>query len=259
MLGGGIYNLHQLKNVIRKENAGLYRDDGLGILQNLSDPELERIRKRIIKIFKYCGLNITIKMNLKTVDFLDVRFDLVNNTYQPYRKPNNEPVYIHKQSNHPPNILKELPKSINKRISDISCDENVFNNAKLTYEKALNNSGFTETFSYIKPSDQNINNREAKKKRKRKIIWYNPPFSLNVKTNVGKLFFKILRKNFPKTNPLSKIFNKNTVKISYSYTRNVKSIISGYNKQILHPKPQQYGCNCRDKSNCPLDNKCLTP
>ena len=97
LLGGGIYNLHQLKNVIRKENAGLYRDDGLGILQNLSDPELERIRKRIIKIFKYCGLNITIKMNLKTVDFLDVRFDLVNNTYQPYSKPNNEPVYFHKQ------------------------------------------------------------------------------------------------------------------------------------------------------------------
>ena len=35
-------------------------------------------------------------MNLKTVDFLDVRFDLVNNTYQPYCKPNNEPVDIHK-------------------------------------------------------------------------------------------------------------------------------------------------------------------
>ena len=70
-------------------------------------------------------------MNLKTVDFLDVRFDLINNTYRPFRKPNSEPVYIHKQSNHPPNILKELPKSINKRISDISCDQNVFNNAKI--------------------------------------------------------------------------------------------------------------------------------
>ena len=222
----GIYNLHQLKSVMRKENVGLYRDDGLGILRNLSGPEVDRMRKRIIKIFKDCGLNITIKMNLKTVDFLDVRFDLINNTYRPFRKPNSEPVYIHKQSNHPPNILKELPKSINKRISDISCDENVFNNAKLTYEKALNNSGFTETFSYIKPSDQNINNREAKKKRKKKIIWYNPPFSLNVKTNVGKLFFKILRNNFPKTNSLSKMFNKNTVKISYSCTRNVHNIRS---------------------------------
>ena len=48
----GIYNLHQLKNVIRKESAGLYRDDGLGILRNLSGPEVDRIRKRIIKIFK---------------------------------------------------------------------------------------------------------------------------------------------------------------------------------------------------------------
>ena len=123
----------------------------------------------------------------------------------------------------------------------------------------MNNSGFIETFSYIKSGDQNINNRETKKKRKKNVIWYNPPFSLDVNTNVGRLFFKTLRKNFSKTNPLSKIFNKNTVKISYSCTRNVKSIISGHNKQILHPKPQQYGRNCREKNNCPLDNKCLTP
>ena len=170
------------------------------------------MRRRIIKIFKDCELNITIKINLKTVNILDVRFDLVKNTYQPYRKPNNEPIYINKQSNHPPNILKELPKAISKRISDISCNENVFNNAKLTCEKALKNSGFTEGFTYIKPDNQTNINREEKKKRKRKIIWYNPPFSLNVKTNVGKVFFKILRKNFPKTNPMSKVFNKNTVK-----------------------------------------------
>ena len=69
---------------------------------------------------------------MKTVDFLDVRFNLVYNTYQPYSTPNNKPVYIHKQSNHPPNILKELPKSINKQISEISCDKKVFDNTKLT-------------------------------------------------------------------------------------------------------------------------------
>ena len=72
-------------------------------------------------------------MNLKTVVFLYVHLHLVNNTYQPYPKPNNEPVYINKQSNHPRNILKELPKAINKRFSDISCNENVFNNAKILY------------------------------------------------------------------------------------------------------------------------------
>ena len=47
----GIYNLHQLQNVMRKENASLYRDDSLCILRNLAGPEVERIRKRIIKIF----------------------------------------------------------------------------------------------------------------------------------------------------------------------------------------------------------------
>ena len=79
----GIYNLHLLKGIIRKENVGLYRDDGLGVLRNLLGPETEGLRKQLIKIFKDCELNITIKMNLKTVDFHDVRFDLVNNTYQP--------------------------------------------------------------------------------------------------------------------------------------------------------------------------------
>ena len=66
---------------MRKENAVLYQDDGLGILQNLSGPEVEHMKKRIIKVFKDCGSNITIKMNLKTVDLLDVRFDLINNGY----------------------------------------------------------------------------------------------------------------------------------------------------------------------------------
>ena len=68
----------------------------------------------------------------------------------------------------------------------------------------------------------------------------------------------MLKKNFPKSNPFSKIFNKNTIKISYSCTRNMKSIISSHNKQILTPKNKQVGCNCRIKNSCPLDNKCLT-
>ena len=46
---------------MRKENAGLYRDDCLGILRNLRGPEAERIRKRIIKIFKGCRLKLQSK------------------------------------------------------------------------------------------------------------------------------------------------------------------------------------------------------
>ena len=99
----GVYILHLLRTV------GLYRDDGLSILRNSSGPEIERKRKQIIQIFKSCELNITVRTNLKTVDFLDVHLDLINNTYKPYKKPNSETVYINKYSNHPPNIFKELP------------------------------------------------------------------------------------------------------------------------------------------------------
>ena len=97
----GTYILNKLNTVMGNGNVGLYRDDGLGIIWNLSGPNIDQRRKKIIQIFKECGLPITIKTNLKTVDFLDIRLDPQNNTIQPHRKPNNNPVYINKQSNHP--------------------------------------------------------------------------------------------------------------------------------------------------------------
>ena len=67
---------------------------------------------------------------------------------------------------------------------------------------------------------------------KRKKIWFNPSFSTNVKANIGKIFFKLLRKHFPNTNKLYKIFTKNTVKISYSCMKNISFIISAHNQQL---------------------------
>ena len=66
----GVYILHLLTTVMRKEDVGLYRDDGLGILRNSSGPEIERKRKQIIQIFKSCGLNITVKTNFHSIIFL---------------------------------------------------------------------------------------------------------------------------------------------------------------------------------------------
>ena len=85
---------------MNKKDFGLYKDDGLGILRNTSGLEADRKRKKIIKIFKECGLSITCEINKKIVDFLDVRFNLNDQTYEPYRKTNNEPVYINKQTIH---------------------------------------------------------------------------------------------------------------------------------------------------------------
>ena len=103
-----------------------------------------------------------------------------------------------------------------------------------------------------------LGRKKKRREEERSYGLFNPPFSVGIKTNIGELLFKMLKKQFPKSNPLAKVFSKNTIKISYSCTRNMKSIISSHNKQILTPKNKQVGCNCRIKNSCPLDNKCLT-
>ena len=65
-------------------------------------------------------------------------------------RPNNLPQYINITSNHPPNIIKQLPASINRRISDNSCNEHEFNKAKPIYDDALKSSGYTEMLSFNK-------------------------------------------------------------------------------------------------------------
>ena len=66
--------LNKLTPIINKSDIGLYRDDGLGIFQNVSKPEIERKKKAIVKVYKGCNLPITIECNLKIVHFLDVTF-----------------------------------------------------------------------------------------------------------------------------------------------------------------------------------------
>ena len=60
-------------------------------------------------------------------NLLDALVSLNTDAYQPYRKPDNNPVYTTITSNHPTTLLKHLLKSIPKRISNISPDKSVFN------------------------------------------------------------------------------------------------------------------------------------
>ena len=79
---------------------------------------MDRTRKNLIKIFQECP-SIVCKINLTSVDFLDICFDMKQETCTSYGKPNTGPIYIHKYSNHS-NVFRDLPKSISKRISDLS-------------------------------------------------------------------------------------------------------------------------------------------
>ena len=250
----GLYLLDQLETNFGKNIFGLYRDDGLGVLKNFSGPETDRLRKKLTKIFNENGLKITVETGLVSTDFLDVTLDLKNNIFFPYRKPNDIPQYIHHQSNHPPSILRQLPSMISKRLSDISSSEEVFNKAKPQYDKALEKSGFKEKTTYTPHSEKN------KKNRPRKIIWFNPPYNKDVKTNIGNIFKKLIETHFPKHHRYHKLFNKNNLKLSYSCMPNMGQIISNHNKKILsqdtNPQPTR-NCNCRNKNMCPMDGKCL--
>ena len=97
----GSFILHQLGSKYNRKDIGLYRDDGLAVFKNISGPEAERIKKDFQKVFKRNGLNITVACNRKIVDYLDVSFNLNDGTYRPYRKPNDNTTYVHKESNHP--------------------------------------------------------------------------------------------------------------------------------------------------------------
>ena len=126
---------------MNKKDVGLYRDDGLGNFKNISILEIERKKKAIIKVFIKCGFSIVVDTNLKTVD---VSLDVDKNICKPYQKPN-----INKNSNHPPNILKQLPKSVVKRISETLSSEKIFNKSIKIYSKALKESGFTDELKYL--------------------------------------------------------------------------------------------------------------
>ena len=67
----------------------------------------------------------------------------------------------------------------------------------------------------------------------------------------------MINKHFPRSNKLNKIFNRNTVKVSYSCTENVTQIIKGHNKNVTKRTVQkQLVCNCHNKQDCPVNGNC---
>ena len=82
-------------NRCHKECIGLYRDDGLTVSRSVSGPQSEKIKKNFQKIFNDNSLKLEIMCNLSVVDYLDVTLNLKDGSYKPYRKPNDETMYIH--------------------------------------------------------------------------------------------------------------------------------------------------------------------
>ena len=130
--------------------------------------------------------------------------------------------------------IKKIPRSIEKGLSRLSLTKEVFENSKDYYEQRLRDCGYNEKLNYTEE-----NNKTNQKPRKRNILSFIPLYSKSVKTNVSKLFLRLINKHFPPTHKYRKIFNSNTIKISYSCMPNIKSKIITHNKKILNKPANQ--------------------
>ena len=158
-------------------------------------------------------------------------------------------------------VIKAIPASVNNRLSKLSSSVQEFDNAKPIYQDALKEAGYDHNLQYAQPTAPTAKNR---KNRNRQVLWFNPPFSLAVHGNITKMFYSIIARSFPAGHDyLCKLFNKRNMKLAYCSTPNIQSILARHNQKVLRDfenqrLPPQNLCNCRDKANCPMDNKCLT-
>ena len=252
----GIYIRDTLGRIVNLKQVGLYGDDGIFYIPESNGPKTSSIQKKIIRAFKLLGLRIQIASNLKIVDFLDVTLNLNNGTFKPFSKNDSAPGFINISSNHPRSILRQIPNAVNQRINRLSSCKKIFEESKGRYD-ALKDSGFQGRLEYLTPVDLSPrvknnnrgtrtlikvggiinNNSHAKtrgKNRNRKVVWFNLPFYRLANINIGKYFLHLLDKYFNGDNPLSRIFNWNTVKISYSFTKNMYNILSNHNTRLLN-------------------------
>jgi len=201
---------------------------------------------------KEMGLKIISKANVKVVEFLDVKLDLENETFRPFTKLSDRTKYVNVKSNHPPSILKNIPLAVNRRISSISSSKEIFDEEVPRYQTALNNAGYNHKLEYQKPGEK------TKRKRYRKILWFNPPWSANLKTNVGRRFLNLIDKHFPKGSVLYPLINRYKVKLSCRCLPSMGALISQHNRKFLRENDEVFRCKCRDKSKCPLPGRCTT-
>ena len=134
----------------------------------------------------------------------------------------------------------------------------MFENAIQTYSDELVKCGYDHKLTYT-----NQNTHKKKRRRQRKISWFNPPFSKNIKTNVGAKFLKIIDEKVPAE--LKKYFNRNTIKVSYRCMPNIKNHIDRHNAKLLKQENINNNnnnnsdrCNClaSKKQDCPLPGRC---
>ena len=181
---------------------------------------MDKIRKKITHVFKD---------NSFSIDFLEVRFNLRNESHKPYKKQNDELKYIYVLSNLPRQILKQLPTTISGRLSRNSSSELLFNESKHQYKEALRKNGFKSEIYYKDSSSPTNKKRSAGKEKLSGSTFRIIKMCQQISPN---FFLKVVDKLFPRTHGLHKIFNRNSIKVSYRCMSNVQQLIKKHNNFI---------------------------
>ena len=151
---------------------------------------------------------------------------------------------------------------IANRLLTISSNEDILNESVAEYNAALKKSGYEEEVKY-KKKEQTF----TKRARRKTIVWYNPPFNASITVNLEKQLLILIDNHFPQKKPRpdksEKIISRHTLKLSYSYSPNMKTIISGHNARVLRQtsskkEEEPKGCNPQTlkKDKCPIPGRC---
>ena len=123
---------------------------------------------------------------------------------------------------------------VQTRLSELSSSAKEFEEVVLPYKEELKAAGYKEHNLQYKEKAR------GKRIRKRKVMYFNPPYNPCVQSNITRIFNSLLEKHFKKETLMGKLFNSNNCKISYSTMPNLKQFISGHNKKILKKKIQNF-------------------
>ena len=77
----GLFILNKFQKLKKKlNNFSLYRDDGVAVIKTMSGPESEKVNKKLQVLFKEFDLNLIIKCDKATVNYLDIILNLLDRT-----------------------------------------------------------------------------------------------------------------------------------------------------------------------------------
>ena len=178
-------------------SIALYRDDLILIIRK-HGKTINRIKSEISKVFTKHELELCDWEEGVEQDYLDIKFNIDKNEYEPYKKKNDNTKYLSVDSDHPDIILKSIPKIVENRINMLSSSKEIFDKKKIEYENALKKQGY-ENVSFKYKNVESLDERKLKAEKKlknkskaREVIWFLPPYSKQVEstTSVGKSFSK---------------------------------------------------------------------